>query len=121
MKRKTRTITVNDRKYVWWYEIGDSTAVLFLSPKNDKTSTVKIIFKDSSCITENQFVLSVIIKKDNAEKCVTVVEPAMAGFVLPYLQEQGTFTPRKHIVIDGLELLEKMGYAVVGIKEGLYW
>lgn len=119
MKRKTRTITVNDKKYIWWNSFINYTTSLFLSPEGDKTSTISVDFTDKC--SSGEFNMSVVLKKDGAEKTVKIVEPAMSGLVLPYLQEQGTFTTRKHIVIDGFELLEKMGYEVVGIKKGLYW
>ncbi|MDE6780901.1 MAG: hypothetical protein K2J40_05520, partial [Ruminococcus sp.] len=95
------------------------TTSLFLSPEGDKTSTVSVDFTDN-CIS-GEFNMGVIVRKDGTEKCVKIVEPAMVGLVLPYLQEQGTFIPRKNIVIDGIELLEKMGYEIIGIKKGLSW
>ncbi len=119
MKRKTRTITVNGKKYIWWWNVYYYTTSLFLSPEGDKTSTISVDFTDK-CIN-GEFNMSVVLKKDGTEKNVKIVEPAMAGLILPYLQEQRAFTTRKHIVIDGFELLEKMDYEVVGIKKGLYW
>ena len=119
MKRKTCTITVNDKKYIWWNSLINDTTSLILSPEGDKTSTISVDFADK-CIN-SEFNMSVVLKKDGTEKTVKIFEPAMAGLVLPYLQEQGTFTPRKHIVIDGFELLSQMGYEVVGVKKGLYW
>ncbi|MDE5584250.1 MAG: hypothetical protein K2J08_11175 [Ruminococcus sp.] len=119
MKRRTRTITVNGRKYVWWNSFINYTTSLFLSPEGDKTSTISVDFTDE--LVSGQFNMGVIVRKGETEKSVKIVEPAMAGLVLPYLQEQEIFRPRKHIVMDGCELLEKMGYEVVGIKKGLYW
>lgn len=116
MKRKTRTITVNDKKYIWWNSLINDTTSLILSPEGDKTSTVSVDFTDK-CIN-GEFNMSVVLKKDGAEKTVKIFEPAMAGLVLPYLQEQGTFMPRKHIVIGCFELLSQMGYEVVGIEKG---
>lgn len=119
MKRKTRAITVNDKKYVWWNGFINYTTSLFLSPEGDKTSTISVDFTDKC--NDGEFNMSVVVRKNGTEKTVKIIEPAMSGLILPYLQEQGTFTPRKHIVIDGFELLEKMGYEVVGIKKCLYW
>lgn len=119
MKRKTRTITVNGKKYVWWWDIINYTTSLFLSPKGDKTSTVSVDFTDK-CIS-GEFNMGVIVRKDGTEKTVKIVEPAMSGLILPYLQEHRSFKTRKHIVTDGFELLEKMGYEVTEIKKGLYW
>lgn len=119
MKRWTRTITVNDKKYIWWCRIDTNDTNLVLSPDGDKTSTISVDFTDKC--SDGEFNMSVVLKKDGAEKTIKIVEPAMAGLILPYLQEQETFTTRKHIILDGFELLEKMGYEVVGIKKGLYW
>ena len=117
MKRWTRTITVNDKKYVWWCRIDTNDTHLVLSPEGDKTSTISVDFTDKC--SDGEFNMSVVLKKDGTEKTIKIFEPAMAGLVLPYLQEQGTFTPRKHIVIDGFELLSQIGYEIVGVKKGL--
>lgn len=127
MKRKTRTITINNKKYVWWHGIGVSRTVLKLSPENDKTSTVEIIFEDNSSEEFNhpvflfEFISGIITEKDGVERCVKILEPAMAGLVLPYLQEQGTFMTRKHITLNGFELLSKLGYEVTEIEKNYYW
>lgn len=119
MKRKTRTITVNGKRYIWWWGVYYDSTELYLSPEGDKTTVIRVDFTDK-CIS-GEFNMGVILRKDGTEKCVKIVEPAMSGLVLPYLQEQGTFIPRKNIVMDGVELLEKMGYEVIGIKKGLEW
>lgn len=119
MKRKTRTVTVNGKRYVWWNGFINYTTSLFLSPEGDKTSTISVDFTD--VLHSGQFNMSVVIKKDGTERTVKIVEPAMSGLLLPYLQEQEAFIPRKNIVMDGVELLEKMGYEVIEIKKGLYW
>lgn len=119
MKRKTRTITVNGKRYVWWNGFINNTTSLFLSPEGDKTSTISVDFTD--VLHDGQFNMSVVIKKDDTERTVKIVEPAMSGLLLPYLQEQEAFIPRKNIVMDGVELLEKMGYEVIEIEKGLYW
>ncbi|MCM1314464.1 MAG: hypothetical protein NC040_07970 [Muribaculaceae bacterium] len=119
MKRKTRTITVNGKKYVWWWGISNYTTSLFLSPDGDKTSVIRVDFTDK-CIN-GQFNMGVTVRKDGTEKTVIIIEPAMSGLILPYIQEQAMFIPRKNIFIDGCDLLRKMGYEVIGIKKGLCW
>ncbi|MDE6425184.1 MAG: hypothetical protein K2K89_03480 [Ruminococcus sp.] len=125
MKRKTRTITVNNKRYVWWWGVYYDSTELYLSPEGDKTSVIRVDFIDK-CINNPydigwQFNMSVIIRKDGTEKTVKIIEPAMSGLLLPYLQEQAMFITRKNIFIDGCDLLRKMGYEVIGIKKGLYW
>lgn len=119
MERKTRTVTVDNKRYVWWWGVGNYTTSLFLSPEEDKTSTISVDFTDK-CI-DGEFNLAVTIRKGDTEKDVTILEPAMSGLLLPYIQEQGIFVTRKNIVMNGVELLEKMGYEVIGIKKGLCW
>ena len=115
MKRKTRTITVNGKKYIWWWGIINDTTSLFLSPEGDKTSTISVDFTDK-CIS-GEFNMGVILQKDGTEKTVKIIEPAMSGLIIPYLQND--FVSRKNIVINGFELLEKMGYEIIGVKKGL--
>lgn len=119
MKRWTRTITVNDKKYIWWCRIDTNDTQLVLSPERDKTSTISVSFAEENGY--GNYTESVVIKKNGAERCVKIVEPAMAGLVLPYLQEQETFITRKHLIVNGFELLSKMGYEVTETKEGCYW
>ena len=119
MKRKTRTITINNKKYIWWCRIDTNDTQLVLSPKRDKTSTISVSFAKENGY--GGYTESVVIKKNDAERCVKIVEPAMAGLVLPYLQEQESFVTRKHMTIDVFELLSQMGYEVIETKEGEYW
>ena len=119
MKRKTRTITVNSKKYVWWWKVYYDSTELYLSPVGDKTSVIRVDFTEKSI--NGQFNMCVVIRKDGTEKTVKIIEPAMSGLLLPYIQEQAMFIPRKNIFIDGSDLLSQMGYEVIGIKKGLYW
>ena len=119
MKRKTRTITVNGKKYVWWWRVYYDSTELYLSPVGDKTSVIRVDFTDK-CIN-GQFNMGVIISKDDTEKTVKIIEPALSGLILPYIQEQSMFIPHKNIFIDGSDLLRKRGYEVIGIKKGLSW
>ena len=47
MKKNRRIITVDGNKYVWWYEIGVGLSVVTVSPFEDKTSKVRIEFRDT--------------------------------------------------------------------------
>ena len=117
MKRKTRTITINSKKYVGWWGLINYTTSLFLSPEGDKTTVIRVDFTDK-CVND-EFNLAVTIRKDDVEKTVTILNPAMSGLLLPYIQEHEIFVPRKQIFIDGRELLEKMGYEIISFKKGL--
>lgn len=127
MKRKTRTITVNDQQYVWWNEFGERSAIIYFSPINDKTSkiTVEFCFEHKSKYDErfpyaDIYPEYVIMKKDNIEYCVKTIEPKMAYLILSYLSYDA-FISRKNVTYNGLDLLSKMGYMISEVKEGLCW
>lgn len=127
MKRKTRTITVNNQQYIWWYDFGEKCAIIYFSPINDKTSkiTVEFRFEYKSKYDENDSFIDifpeyVIIKKDDKEYYIKTIAPKMASLLLSYLS-YNAFISRKNITYDGLELLSKMGYTISEIKEGWYW
>ncbi len=53
MKKKLRNITVNDRKFMWWY-LGKEKLILSFTPKENKNQKVSTIFdfqvpKEVSC------------------------------------------------------------------------
>ena len=55
MKRKTRTITVNNQQYVWWYKFSENAVVIIISPIHDKTSRVTVEFpRQSNYQDENE-------------------------------------------------------------------
>ena len=127
MKRKTRTITVNDQQYVWWYKIGEECAIIHFSPFNDKTSkiTVKFCFEHKNTFDAQPHFADIypeyiIMKKDNKEYRIKTVEPKMASLILSYLSYDA-FISRKNITYNGLDLLSKMGYIISEVKEGWYW
>ncbi|MDE6727073.1 MAG: hypothetical protein K2J80_03915, partial [Oscillospiraceae bacterium] len=78
MNRKTRTITVNDRQYVWWYRL-DGGAFIILSPINDKTSMITVEFPCGDKIKYDEYDVVfpeyIIMKKDNKEYCVNTIGP----------------------------------------------
>ena len=95
------------------------TTSLFLSPENEKTTVISVDFTDKC--TDAEFNLAVTIKKDDIEKTVNILNPAMSGLLLPYIQEHEIFVPHKQIIIDGREMLEKMGYEIISFEKGLDW
>lgn len=120
MKRKTRTITVNDRKYVWWYKFGGG-AVIYFSPFNDKTSIITVKFPlEYSNPNMEKFPEYIFMDKDNKLYCVKTIEPKMASLILTYLPDNA-FMTRKTIDYNGFDLLSQMGYTIVKIQEGLYF
>lgn len=119
MKRKTRIITVNDEKFVWWYKIGNVTEVKF-SPIDDKTSTITVAFPCDSKFNE-EFVISICMTKEDEKRCIKVIEPQMAGLLLSYISEHHMFITRCNTILNGFDLLSKMGYSICEVKRGLYW
>lgn len=47
MKKNRRVLTVNGNQYVWWRGIGEGFTSVILSPFEDKTSKVKVEFRDA--------------------------------------------------------------------------
>lgn len=129
MKRKTRTITVNDKKYVWWYRLGAGLAEINLSPINDKTSVITVNFLcDNTEITDEcekyigigKYPKYVTIQKDNSVCDIKTISPAMASFMISHLKSDD-FVARKHITYSGFDLLEEWGFSVNKITDGIYW
>ena len=89
MKRKTRTITVNNKQYVWWYELGSETTIN-LSPINDKTSIISIYFPlnaiDKQVYTDfDVFNETVVMNKGDEEYHIKIISPKMAALILSNL------------------------------------
>lgn len=129
MKRKTRTITVNDSKYVWWYSLGAGLAEINLSPINDKTSVITVNFLcDNMEITDKcekfigigKYPEYVTIQKDDSVCDIKTIAPAMAAFMISHLKSDD-FVTRKHITYSGFDLLEEWGFSVNKITDGIYW
>ena len=74
MKKNKRIITVDGNKYVWWYKIGIGLSVVTVSPFEDKTSKVRIVFKDTEHDCDYGYVfvfpLYVELEKDREQSCL---------------------------------------------------
>ena len=133
MKRKVRTISVNQQKFVWWYTIDNYITKVYLSPFEDKTSKVIVVFPDvipslygqyneSIVVSYGNDNESIVISKEKTECCIKIVAPKMAGFLLDYFTKQkNMFVTRKSIVLNGYDLFSQMGYHIIEIKKGLCW
>lgn len=129
MKRKTRTITVNNNKYVWWYDLGAGLAEINLSPADDKTSVIIVNFLcDNAKITDEcekyigigKYPEYVAIRKDDIVYDIKTTSPAMAAFMISHLKSDD-FVTRKHITHSGFDLLAEWGFSVNKITNGIYW
>ena len=122
MKRKTRIININNRSYVWWYNIGNYT-YLHISPYNDKTSVITIEFNyddNGKSQSTEEFAEYIIMNKENTEYCIKTISPKMIALILSYLSPDA-FMPRKNTVYNGFNLLSQFRFTVCNIKPGLYW
>lgn len=129
MKRKTRTITVNDRKYVWWYSLGAGLAEINLSPIDDKTSVITVKFlcnsteipdESAKYIGIGKYPEYITVRKDENVCDIKTISPAMAAFMISHLQSDD-FVKRKNITYSGADLLMKWGFSVDKITDGIYW
>ncbi|MDE6834893.1 MAG: hypothetical protein K2J39_11720 [Ruminococcus sp.] len=126
MKRKPRIITVNDRKYAWWYGLGAGIAQINLSPVNDKTSVITVNFLcDNEEITDESEKYVGIGKYPayitiDSMGDIKTISPAMTAFMLSHLKSDD-FVTRKHITYSGFDLLAEWGFTVNEITYGIYW
>ena len=127
MKRKTRTITVNEHRYVWRCKFGTNAAAVVISPTNDKTSTVTIDISartDSDKYNEDHlsadFIEYITMQKENEEYRVKTISPKMTALILNYLPESA-FEHRKNNVYNISDLIAGMGYSVKKTETGKYW
>ena len=75
MKRKVRTITVNGKKYVWWYSICEHETAVHLSPFEDKTSVISVVFADIKDSLYGQYNEGVVVS------WVGVTNPLQGGMI----------------------------------------
>ena len=122
MKKNKRIITVDGNKYVWWYKIGIGLSVVTVSPFEDKTSKVRIVFKDTEHDCDYGYVfvfpLYVELEKDRGQRRLKLIEPGMAALLTMYISRRELFKTRKEITLYGYELLADMGYDIVWIENG---
>ena len=120
MKKNRRTITVDGKKYVWWYKIRASLCIITVSPFEDKTARVCIAFNDTECDGDYgygiTFPLYVELEKDGEQHRLKLIDPKMAALLTMYLFQKELFKPRKEITLHGYELLMNMGYNIIRIE-----
>ena len=123
MEKKTRKITIDGNKYVWWHKIRAGLCMVTVSPFEDKTSMIHVEFKDTKCDCDYgygfTFPLYVELEKDGEQSRFKLIEPGMATLLATCLSQKGLFQTRKEITLQGYELLVDMGYAIVGIENGV--
>lgn len=126
MKRRTRTITVDNKQYVWWYTFSENTASIILSPAHDKTSTVTVSFTVDSHIVNNEMIAVghfpeyLSLQRDNENHCLKTVGPRMVNLMLTILSDNA-FESGKNVIYNGQELLTETGYVITDIRMGRYW
>ena len=123
MQKNRRTITVDGKKYVWWYRIDAGLCVVTVSPFEDKTSKIRIEFKDTKCDCDYgycfTFPLYVELEKDREQSRFKLIEPGMAALLAACLFQRELFQTRKEITLHGYELLADMGYDIIRIENGI--
>lgn len=115
MKSKLRNITVNNEKFVYWYS-GCSSFRLFFSPKENKNIRFELIF--SAPLPDNDphtffWTFYKIISIYNKEEIVlSIAMPKFIAYVISYLMltQKELFKEKKHHTINGMTLLNEMGY-----------
>ncbi len=120
MKRKTRKITINDKQYLWWYNLGQSCAVIQISPINDKTSVVEINFDYEYKEHEyyDEYPQYLVVSKDNIKKSVKITEPKMVSILISALSDSA-FISRKRFSYSGFDLLLRSGFKIISVEAGI--
>ena len=124
LKRKTRTITIDNQQYIWWYELGAETTIN-LSPINDKTSIISIYFPLDTIHKYEHPIFdiyneTVIMKKDNEEYCLKIISPKMVALIISNLSFN-EFTTRRHVFYNGFDLLLKWNFIISDVVTGVCW
>lgn len=123
MKKNRRVLTVNGNQYVWWHGIGEGLASVTLSPFEDKTSKVKVEFRDAAyqCVSRNSYTFPLYfeLEKDCKRRTLKLLESGMAALLAAELSKRDVFQPRNQVVMNGYELLDDLGYDILHIENGI--
>lgn len=78
-------------------------SVVAISPFDDKTSKVRIEFRDRECNSDYgycyTFPISVELEKNGERSCLRLIEPGMAALLTEYLLQRKLFKTRKQIIM----------------------
>ena len=120
LKRKIRIITVNHKKFAWWYSFNHGTEI-HLSPEQDKTAVITVRFPLQNAGHPGFFAfpLWISMQKQNQFCRVKLLEPNMISILLNYLQNH--FRTRTLLSFDGSALLSEMGWQMITIQNGFDW
>ncbi len=116
MKKKIRDISVNGEKYVYWYKRNRNTSTLNISPKEDKTTKISIVFDIVVPEEEKRYCsgfYGVECIKDNEIVRLSVGEPKFVSFVIDYFVRTNSFVKNKVKIVDGIKLLNDFGYTEI--------
>ncbi len=113
MEKKIRNITVDNKSFVWWYVSGHKY-ILNISPKEDKTTKISIIFEatepeDINTYSNGFFEVSCL--KDNLEMRLHLAGPKFVSEAIAYCISNNNFIKNKINPMNGVELLKIMGYS----------
>ena len=120
MKKNRRKITVDGNKYVWWYRIGAGLCVVTISPFGDKTSRIRIEFKDAECDCDYgygfKFPLYVELEKDRKRCHLKLIEPGMAALLTMYLSKKNCLKHEKKLLYMDINCLWIWDITSFGLK-----
>lgn len=116
MKTKLRKLTVEDQPYVYWH-VGGSRLTLNISPKEDKTTKITLIFEADPPNEERHTFWAfydISAHKNNLHTTIHLGKPKHIAEIIHYLQneQQELWLKGKQNTIDNAwELLQAMGYS----------
>lgn len=115
LKNKLRNITVRKQSFVYWYLSGKDF-VLNISPKEDKTSKVTLVF--SGVAPDDDPVMfwafyEIKALKDNTKTLICLARPKFIAEIISHFLDNADNPFEKgntNVLNDAMDLLIRMGY-----------
>lgn len=116
MNTQIRQLTVQDQHYVYWH-VGGSRLTLNISPKEDKTTKITLIFAaappEEDRHTAWEF-YDISAYKNNTRTNIHLGKPRHISEIILYIQREKRelwLKGKQHTIENAWELLQAMGYS----------
>lgn len=116
MKTQLRKLTVQDQPYVYWHA-GGSCLTLNISPKEDKTTKITLIFEATPPDEERHTFWAfydISAHKNNLHTTIHLGKPRHIAEIIHYLQQERPelwLKGKQHTINNAWEILQAMGYS----------
>ncbi|WP_405108008.1 hypothetical protein MHH28_28375 [Paenibacillus sp. FSL K6-1217] len=116
MKTQIRNLTIQDQPFVYWL-VGGPRFTLNISPKEDKTTKITLIFEAAPPEEEHHTFwefYDISAYKDNYHIIIHLGNPRHISEIILYLQQEKPelwLKGKHHTIENAWELLQAMGYS----------